>query len=294
VCGQIGTVLAFDKALDCAIAEIESDISYAPKVRRILRADGTTEQEGRIVGSTFPVAGDEVYKVGARTGLTRGIISDFDATEVEVTPIAPFTRMSNKGDSGSVYISLILETVCGLHHSGDGTRAFGTPFHAVADALDIDVIPSNPDIQYTVLDWLGAEAGTLAEPPFGELADRLRLTSGGRVLLDLVHSHRDEVLTLLERRRRFTVAWQRFQGPAFLAALGRSAKDPLYRVPDRISGVSRREAARAVADALRLTASPALVADLEAFGPELEALIEANTVAEMLELWEAARALAAR
>jgi hypothetical protein len=295
VCGRIGTVLAFDKPLDCAIAEIEPKISYAAKVRRIRQADGTVEQEGTILGSAPPVAGDEVYKVGARTGLTRGIISDTDANRVEITPNAPFTRMSNKGDSGSVYISLPTGMVCGLHHSGDGTLAFGTPFPAVAAALNIDVIASTPDLEYTVSDWLETDQRPLAEPPFDALAERLRLTPAGQELLRLMHAHREEALTLVNQRRRFTVAWQRFQGPAFLAAFARSAQDPLYRIPQQIQGVTRHDAAHHIAEALRLTASPELRADLDAGGPALSAaFLERDTLADMLQTWEDARPLAMR
>ena len=295
VCDRIGKVLAFDKTLDCAIAELDAKIAFAPKVRRILQSDGTVEQEGTILGSAPPVAGDEVYKVGARTGLTRGIISDLDANQIEVTPNAPFTRMSNSGDSGSVYISLVTGMVCGLHHSGDGTLAFGTPFPAVAANLNIDVISTTPDLEYPVIDWMESDALTFAEPPFDKLADELRRTPAGRQILQLIHTHRDEAMTLVNQRRRMTIAWQRFQGPAFLAAFGRSARDPLYRIPHAIQGVSRIEAARQVADAARITGSAALRADLDAYGPSLaSALIQGDTVAEVVQLWEEARLTAAQ
>ena len=61
----------------------------------------------------------------ARTGLTRGMITDVDESEIEVHPLDPFTRMSNKGDSGSVYVSLATGMVCALHNQGDGTLGFG-------------------------------------------------------------------------------------------------------------------------------------------------------------------------
>lgn len=295
VCGKIGTVLAFDQPLDCAIAELDSGIAFAPKIRRILRADGAVEQEGTILGSAPPVAGDEVYKVGARTGLTRGIITDVDANQIEVTPSPPFPRMSNKGDSGSVYVSLVTGMVCGLHHSGDGTLGFGSPFNAVMAALNIDVIVTGPDMHYTVLNWLEGDQRVLAEPPFAEMAQQMRGTPAGSELLRLVEAHRLECLDLVERRRRFTVAWQRCQGPAYLTALARSARDPAYRIPQRIRGISRADAARHIADALRVSASPALAQDLEALGPALaDALVQGDTVSEILRQWEEARLNAGR
>jgi hypothetical protein len=97
----------------------------------------------------------------------------------------------------------------------------------------------------------------------------------------------------VNRGRRFTAAWHRAQGPAYLAALARSARDPIYRIPQRINGVARHEAARRLADALRRTGSAALTTDLQALGPALaSSLIHGDTIAEVLQQWEEARLVA--
>ncbi|MGD9702226.1 MAG: hypothetical protein AB7Q42_13630 [Acidimicrobiia bacterium] len=289
-CGKIGEVLDFDEDLDCAIAELDSGVVFAPKIRRILRPDGTVEQEGIIAGSAAPAVLDEVWKVGARTGLTRGMITDVDESEIEVHPLDPFTRMSNKGDSGSVYVSLATGMVCALHNQGDGTLGFGIPIDKVMLALKIEVIPTDTDTEFEVIDWVESNGRPPVTSPFDDVVDGLRTTPAGRDLLHLFDRHRSECLDLVNHVRRFTVAWHRSQGPAYVAALARSARDPSFRIPRTFAGVERSVATRQLSDALRRLGSHELVADLDSWGPPLQrALSEGDSVAELIEIWEDSR-----
>lgn len=285
--GKIGEVVDFDEDLDCAIGLLDSGVTYAPKIRRIKRADGTTELEGRIEGSAAPVADDEVWKVGARTGLTRGTITDIDPQEIEVTPLAEFPRMSNKGDSGSVYVSLASGNVCGLHRAGDGTLGFGVPFDEVKAKLKIEVLTTGTG-DYSVVDHEGRPSTVLA--PYDGIVERLRASAAGRELLGLVERHREECLDLVERNRRCTIAWHRARGPEYLAALARSAGDPDYRIPERFGDLDRAAAVRLVVTALRTYASPDLLAALDEHEPVLGAAVAGNdTITELLRTWEESR-----
>lgn len=287
-CDVIGEILDFDQTLDCAIATIKSDIGWAPKIRRIMRSDGTVEEEGIIKGSGVPVPGDDVYKIGIRTGLTRGVVTDIHPDRVEVTPDAEFPRMSNKGDSGSVYVSQFTGLVIGLHNAGDGTRGFGIPFPLVKARLNIDVIPTPPDTHYDVLEFAADEI--ILQPPYDTLAARLRERESGRQLLQLMRTHRDEVLSLINHRRRVSVTWQRTQGPAWLAAFGRSAGDPAYTIPRQIDGIDRRDAVRYIGDALAANASPALAASFAEFGGALAAVLsESASADDLVRLWDDAQ-----
>ncbi len=292
-CGKIAEVSAFDEALDCAIAKLDSGVDYAPKIRRIMRSDGTKELEGTIAGSAAPVLNDEVWKVGARTGLTRGTIADIDPTEVEVQPLAAFPRMSNSGDSGSVYVSLATGNVCGLHHSGDGTNAFGSPIDQVEAALGIVVIPTDVAANYPVVDWIELGAPIPVEAPFDGIVEQLTCSPAGQRLLRLFEVHRDECLELVTTCRAFTVAWHRAQGPAYLAALARSARDPDYRIPRVFAGIDRAQAADRLAAVLRAVASDELVADLDEHGHGLRrAIVGGDDIDELIDLWEGSRLLA--
>ena len=296
VCDRVATILDFKPdPLDCAIAEIDPGVKAAYKVRRILRPDNTVEEEGRISGSGVPIPGDEVYKVGWRTGLTRGMITGLKPNQVEVSPKAPFTRMSKPGDSGSVYISSLTGNVVVLHNSGDGTRGFGIPFNEVKAALGIEVIDTPDDTSFAVIDLVDRRGARVAEPPFQALAEKLQQSPAGETLLRLMSEHRDEVMKLVNSRRRFTVAWQRSQGPAFLAALTRSAQDPDYRIPPSIRGISRRDATHHIEAAMRATGSPQLLRDIDEFGAALaNALNQGDSVDEVLGSWETARLEALR
>jgi hypothetical protein len=305
VCNRVATILDFRPyPLDCAIAELDKGIKAAFKIRRVLRKDNTVEEEGRIAGSGVPIVGDEGYKTGWRTGLTRGLLTEIlptvhddpedpppiPFTRVEVTALPPFTKMINGGDSGSVFVSGFTGDVIALLNSGSTTHAYGCPIRDVEEALGIEVLKTPDDVSFAVADSDGESEAATVEPPCQALVDALQHSAAGRALLGLFDEHREEAITLVESRRRFTVAWQRSEGPAFLAALTRSARDPIYRIPRDIRGISRGDATHHIAAALRATGSPSLIRDLDAFGSVFaRALAEGNTVDEVLAYWEAAR-----
>jgi hypothetical protein len=72
------------------------------------------------------------------------------------------------------------------------------------------------------------------------LRERLSQTKQGQAVLDLINSHRTEIMSLINHNRAVTVMWHRKQGPAFAAALSRSAKHPEYAVPKEIEGITRQ------------------------------------------------------
>ena len=114
--------------------------------------------------------------------------------------------------------------------------------------------------------------------PYEALVERLRASDAGRDVLALFETHRDECLTLVRARRGFTVAWHRHHGPAWLAALGRSARESIYQLPAEIGGVQRAVAIEEITNALRAEASELLRADIAALRePVGDALATAGT-----------------
>src|SRR5262249_46782667 len=118
---------------------------------------------------------------------------------------------------------------------------------------------------------------------FVGLAERLRRSPRGLAWLELIDAHREECRDLINRCRPVTVAWHRGKGPAYLAAVARSGKDPNYRIPGEIDGVSREQCARLMSEALLRHGSPALAAALRARGDALrDAFVHHDTADAMI------------
>ncbi|MCW5556769.1 MAG: hypothetical protein KIT22_02840 [Verrucomicrobiae bacterium] len=288
-CNEIGKVLKGDKNLDCAIASLNTDVPFFPKIRRIKKADGTVEEEGLIKGTADPVLNQVVWKVGKRTGLTRGKISMISPeTEIAVDPA--FDRFAYYGDSGSVVVDKATGNVVALLYAitdDTGDTGLAKKITAVEAVMSIKVLVSDPAATYSErMSDEDEEAEAFVLPPASPLealVETLRESEAGRELLQRFDRHREECLDLLKQRRGFTVAWHRNQGPAWLAALGRSARDPNYRVPEEIEGVSFPAALRHIGEALRREASEPLRRDLDEFwAPLTEATASARTVGAMI------------
>jgi hypothetical protein len=296
-CNKIGAVLDGDKTLDCAISSLDDDVPFITKVKQIKRADGTLEHNGFISGSDNPQSGHEVWKIGARTGLTRGTISQV-APDVEIHPKAPFAYIADHGDSGSVVVDLTTGMVVGLLKSIDkeiaagGTLGFATPIGPVLTKLKITVSATDASQTYDVAlsEEYALDRLTRVAPAsgFADVAQRLRASEAGVTLLERLDAHRAECVRLVNTCRPVTVAWHRSESPAFMAALARSAKVPEYRIPYEIDGVSRAQALLALRSAFERNGSDELRTTIAEHGDRLlELLLRCETVDELIDGWEA-------
>jgi len=104
-------------------------------------------------------------------------------------------------------------------------------------------------------------------PPYEEVLPRigrdLEATSAGRALVDLWLGHQDELLGLVDRRRRVTIAWHRGGGPALMQTLFRMAGDPGFRMPATLNGTPPLTRIDHIAAVLRAHASAELRAALD-------------------------------
>jgi hypothetical protein len=83
-------------------------------------------------------------------------------------------------------------------------------------------------------------------------------TEFGRQWSELIRQHSPEVRYLVNHHRRAKVAWQRCQGPGFLAHVLKSAREPMHRVPREIAGMRVENAIVSMAAVFRQYGSPAL------------------------------------
>lgn len=273
-CDEIGQSSAADRkldaSLDAAIVHLKSGVGIT-NVIRALNADGT---DGVVQGSaTAAVSADTVVKVGRTSDRTEGtIVSITHATaagtdgtpartdQILIRPKAGFPKFQDFGDSGSVLVdkdNKVIGLMWGAYLTpGDALFGHGIAnrITAVLTGLSITIPAGSlnttgPALRVTEPVILKREQPEASEL-IGLLQTRLARTGQGRALLDLIDLHRTEIIRLIQHNRAVTVTWHRKQGPAFLAALGRSAKHPTYRIPDEIEGITRAHLVMSMATAL--------------------------------------------
>ncbi len=296
--------LTKDEALDCAIAKVEDDIAIENTILEI----GNIQ----VLGATSPVNGERVRKRGARTGFTSGTISFIDPVTKEIT-IDPkpaggpahdpggctnyqsgVTVFAYFGDSGSVIVNDDNEVVALQHaNSSNHSKSFGNDITRIKSALNITIkttssapgrtptfSPSSeslPDNRQPVLNdgWLE------------HIEERLEETATGQTLKKIVGTHQEEVFNLVNKHRPVTVTWHRKQGPAFLAAFGRSVKNPEYTIPTEINRVSFQNLLMSMASVLEEHGSEPLREDIRKYALDvIQVSRQCSTTEEFLKILE--------
>jgi hypothetical protein len=271
--------------LDCAIGSLTGETPAFTIGNR------STNRTLRVDGKDVAAVGDPVRKIGARSGYTEGTVIDIGgaagtvslpgggttAVRLHQIIIWPVTTnvtyiddhfgqpaFMNDGDSGSVLID-DGNNIIGLLFSSDPktqnrTIGIGNHIDRVLNALkdnghEIKLAKSPAGGQLH-----GIAAGRSALPPRHSLQDAVRKSQ--ELPAALYRRHRDEVTHLVEHCRAVTVVWHRHQGPAFAAAVNRSHREPIYRIPLEINGVSRHALLVRMARVLGEHGSAALQQDL--------------------------------
>jgi hypothetical protein len=280
--------------LDCAIGRLNSEETPALHI-----GNRSTNVTLKVAGTDDAIVGVPVKKIGARSGFTEGVVIDIEgATQGTIIApngdvIGPYVAgrqilvwpadnetyihengkpaFANHGDSGAVLLDTDNKIV-GLIWGDDPTapgvsRSIGAANHiaAVLKALkdnghEITLRISPP----------GNNAGIATGPklpPRRTLYDLVR--ESDTLLAELGRKHREEVAGLIDHCRPVTVAWHRHHGPAFAAAVNRNQRDPRFRIPHEINGVSRSEMLVAMARVLDEHGSFSLREDLREYGLEL-------------------------
>lgn len=302
--------------VDCALGRLNPDFPPA-----LIIGNRATTRTLRVDGRDTAIAGETVRKIGARSGYTEGIVADIGGAaagtmislpngqqtrvrpnQIIVWPVDTETYVDdhfgqiafcNEGDSGSVLIDSENKIV-GLVFSADfrtASRSLG-----IANHIDrvLQSLQSNGHEITLRTSPSGGARGILAAAvlqSIPSLNDLIR--ESPTQVAALVRRHRDEVASLIEHCRAVTVVWHRKNGPAFAAAVVRSHREPDYRIPAEIKGISRHELLLSMALALGEHGSPALQEDLRQHGLRLmEAFTRADNVHTLLQSPDQAPAFA--
>ena len=290
--------------VDCAIAHINSDVT-----KQLIINNSSSTESLRVEGTDQAIVGENVWKIGARSGYTAGVVIDIGAVTVPAgTPTDPAGNpvtiipsqilirptgtetyenengkkaFSNYGDSGSVILD-VENKVVGLLYSGDENNysvdiTFANNINNVLTALSgaghsITLFTSPPggggrrDFADTNTTLIEKSKAKIKEFP---ALEPLLEDESGYVFLHLFHQHRHEILQLIHSVRVVGVTWQRYHGPAFTVHIMNSAKDPSYKIPPTVKGISLQTLLIKMGAALKENGSTALQQDINQYGLDI-------------------------
>jgi len=238
---------------------------------------------GIIAGSAVPFAGETVWKRGRSSGLTIGQITNDNfpfsvpykdyggiviaRTVWQITPQnPPYPNFVIPGDSGSVAVNEHNQVVL-LNFAKNGAGQ-GMAFNIkdVESVLKIKVLDSTFHSNLAGNEGvpLASVSGAINRIPnlAGSLAgieQELNQFNESRQMMELFRTHQKELLHLVNHNREVMAAWNRYQGPAYLANIARSVRRENKPVPEHINGVTMQNLLLKMAAVLQRNGSPELV-----------------------------------
>jgi hypothetical protein len=238
-----------------------------------------------------------VYKVGRATKRTVGFISQVngDAPDarvsvggqgenVDITNTIQVKGVGGsvfaaRGDSGSALVNA-KGNLIGVVFAANAGISYACHADLVVAQLKITAVTAKnlPTPQNVYKDFFADArldaAMMLEDPPnrWLELRQRLEASARGRDALALYDRHRQEILRLINGRRPVTVAWHRYQGPAFANRVIHNVRDPEERIPSAIQGITQRALLERMGAILAEHGSEDLRASIERHREELLAI----------------------
>jgi hypothetical protein len=284
--------------LDAAIAKFDPDEGkYDPFIVDI----GPVKGVDTIRPTDIVNADVRVWKRGAQTGITEGIVIDasFDLpvgddgrayrNQLLVQPVSGRFRglICIHGDSGSVLVNKDNKVVGLIHKADAAGHGIASPINEVELGLNIRIFteadlvtagegPIDPTKQTSEVVLPDLFANTVAE---------LSGTEAGNNLAVIVNSHVVEVMHMIESNKKFATLWHRNHGPEFMKRLREAIAARNERIPAVIQGQSLQEIGINIFEALKRFGSPALAKHVEEY-QHLVFRFVSMTYEEFLELLE--------
>jgi hypothetical protein len=298
---------ASDTSVDCAIAKINTDIASSMKLEI---TNASTTQVLKVKGTEAAQVGDNVRKIGARSGFTKGVVvhlGDLATTaatdpnggtivirqgQVLIIPANDETyevkegtckkAFSNSGDSGAVVLN-DNDKIIALNWGGDRTTnsvaiSVANNISNVLSKLSSNGFPITLSVSPEGGDneFLTKQIETARKSESTNVWKELRDTNKGSVLYQLVERHFKEVTELINHNRAVTVTWQRNHGPSFVAAFNRAGKIKDYSIPAEIQGITIKDLHNAMEKILYEHGSMDLRKDLDNYSEFIKNAVESQ------------------
>lgn len=249
--GVVGVSGGTNNIVDAAVAILMGQTVTDTKTTAYLN---TIPGIGPIFGSGTAVMGETLRKVGISTGLTSGTVTSLTSNfsvdmgspgfpnlvaytnQIDVT--AP--NYSEGGDSGAAVVNATGQVV-GLHFAGDVNGGSANLIANVSSELGgITVLSSGTAETVPNSAYATAPPLVTANPTnfLKKIELKLKETQCGQEFLSSIQENRREVLDLINDHREVKVAWNRFQGPAFIGHFAKNANEPDHRIPNEVDGYS--------------------------------------------------------
>jgi hypothetical protein len=276
-----------DIDVDAAIARFDPDEGgYEPYIADIGAVEGTAKAEG----PDFVNGNYRVWKRGAQTGITEGLVIDNAYTlndretgitwrnQLRIRPVMGEFQgfMSIHGDSGAVLVNAENKIVGLTSKAESGGFATANPIADVERAMKIRIWSINDPV---------AAGETPGEPGQGQTATvgipvlfaatlaELSASEAGAQLAVIVQSHVAETLQLMDVSKKFAALWVRNHGPLLMQQLRRAIQVRSQPMPAFIEGRPLAELVSVIFDALRTFGSAQLAAHAAAHEPLVKQLL---------------------
>jgi len=292
--------------VDCGIAKINSDIAHINEISGGQRIVGIAALFAHpVTGQMVPtMEGLPVKKTGATTGFTEGEVTRVNSTvvitehdnvttttlnnQIEfISQSGTNTKVVDGGDSGSVLLNNANEVV-GLVCAGSVQSA---PYDGVANDIHNVISIMNITINQTpagsgssanieavgnAVQVINAsdDENTYYQQYFDKYRQKLEQTVEGKDILRCIKEHAKEIRELVFHNRRVIVAWQRNEGPAFVATIVRFLKKSIETIPREVNGIYIEELLHEMEKALLETGSDALKTDIEKYAARIYKAVE--------------------
>jgi hypothetical protein len=217
----------------------------------------------KIVGTTFSQKGDSGSPIVDNDGKIVGILRSGSVQRIYVKGKNPVDVVT--GNAQGVFIVAAFEKL-GVAFLAAGQQTAGR--RVVVPGMAIQ------RAQGEALDWSALD----------RIRDDFERSPTGMRLTPMFRCHFDEIRQLVHHRRRVTVTWHRFKGPAFVTTFLRAARSPSEPLVPEIDGVRLQDAMRAMRNVLMAEGSPVLQSAILAHEAELFELAgKAESIHALLE-----------